>query len=572
MGGTLAGPFVGRELMKQNIQLLLPILLCAAASGCNGCGLSAAIEGSTCEQASDCAEGLWCLGRVCRQAPAQPRHWGGGHDVVADAAHDASIDGAILDAGHDTGIDASLDATTDANDTDVELDGGPDAELDGGDGGADTGIVVQCGPSPTGKGGLMCDVPAGPFMMGCNEVVDDKCSDDEKPYHEVTVPSYKIDKFEVTTGEYKACVDSGVCTVADTGTYCNYSVAGKENHPINCVDWNQATAYCVWAGKRLPTEAEWEKAAGGTDGRKYPWGNTGLDCDHALWCEDGSNYPSSCGCGSVGTLPVGSKPLGGSPYDGALDIVGNVWEWVEDWYHNTYTGAPSDGSAWVAPTGSDRVIRGGSWDDALADSLRASARNDTGPSRRLHSLGFRCAYSVLADLDGGVDAGPDGGLDAGQDAGPDGGVIEGVWIDSTTGLMWQNPASDRTFTYDEAIVYCGDLYLDGHDDWRVPTISELRSLIRGCPDTQTGGACGVTDSCLEDSCRWQGCSGCLLLGGPGEGGCYWDAALRGPCYFYWSSSSYAGATSLAWYVFFFYGNVDYFVKPPTLWVRCVRGP
>jgi formylglycine-generating enzyme required for sulfatase activity len=230
----------------------------------------------------------------------------------------------------------------------------------------------------------MCSIPAGPFMMGCNKAVDTGCFTMEGPYHRVTVSAFKIDKYEVTAEDYKACVTAGGCTPTNTGSAYNYDRLGGENHPINGVDWNQAKAYCAWAGKRLPTEAEWEKAARGTDGRRYPWGNNSLDCDHAVM--------STKVCSNTGTAPVGSKSLGASPY-GALDMSGNVWEWVEDWYHSTYTGAPSDGSAWVTPTGTSRVLRGGSWGIGPTGFLRVSARYDNDPTLRNCPVGFRCAWS-----------------------------------------------------------------------------------------------------------------------------------------------------------------------------------
>ncbi|MBI5528088.1 MAG: formylglycine-generating enzyme family protein [Deltaproteobacteria bacterium] len=243
--------------------------------------------------------------------------------------------------------------------------------------------VSACDPSPTGKGGDMCDVPAGAFMMGCNVAVDTECYSDEKPYHSVTVPWFKIDKYEVTAAEYKACVTASGCTAAKTESGCNYNVAGKESHPINCVDWNQAKAYCTWVGKKLPTEAEWEKAARGTDGRKYPWGNDVLDCNRAV-------HPVSP-CSNSGTATVDSKPTGASPY-GAMDMVGNVWEWVEDDWHDTYTSAPSDGSAWVdAPRGSSRVLRGGGWRNYGSRGLRASVRVNYNPTFRYFYIGFRCS-------------------------------------------------------------------------------------------------------------------------------------------------------------------------------------
>jgi len=244
--------------------------------------------------------------------------------------------------------------------------------------------VELCGSSPTGKGGEMCDVPAGVFEMGCNSAVDSECyQSTEDPYHSVTVPAFKIDQYEVMVSEYEVCVADSGCTAANTGSRCNYNVGGKENHPINCVDWNQAKAYCAWAGKKLPTEAEWEKAARGTDRRKYPWGSDALDCNRAVH--------SVSPCSNSGTAAVGSKPSGASPY-GAMDMVGNMWEWVEDDWHSSYTNAPANGSAWVdAPRASYRVLRGGGWLNDNTQSLRASVRIDINPSFRNFNVGFRCS-------------------------------------------------------------------------------------------------------------------------------------------------------------------------------------
>jgi formylglycine-generating enzyme required for sulfatase activity len=245
--------------------------------------------------------------------------------------------------------------------------------------------TITCGPSPTGKGGYMCDVPAGDFWMGCNTAVDSECGTDENPYHKVTVPAFRIDKYEVTANDYKACntASPSTCTTPNATQYCNWGVSGRESDPINCVDWNQAKAYCEWAGKRLPTEAEWEKAARGTDGRKYPWGNTGLDCDHAVM--------SVSPCYNSRTAVVGSKPSGISPY-GAMDMIGNVWEWVEDDYHDTYTGAPTNGSAWIdTPRLSNRPVRGGYWNTTYTAYLRSSERHVDAKTSRGNYGGFRCS-------------------------------------------------------------------------------------------------------------------------------------------------------------------------------------
>jgi formylglycine-generating enzyme required for sulfatase activity len=235
-----------------------------------------------------------------------------------------------------------------------------------------------------GRLGWMCNVPAGPFMMGCNSAVDNECNQTaENPYHSVNVPAFQIDRYEVTADQYKACVEGGGCSAANSGTGCNYYAVGKENHPINCVDWNQAKAFCLWAGKRLSSEAEWEKTARGTDGRKYPWGNDALDCDRAVHAVSP--------CSNSGTAMVGSKPTGVSPF-GAMDMVGNVWEWVEDDYHSGYSGAPENGTAWVdTPRGTSRILRGGSFADYDTRVQRASYRFYGLPETRSDGTGFRCA-------------------------------------------------------------------------------------------------------------------------------------------------------------------------------------
>jgi formylglycine-generating enzyme required for sulfatase activity len=211
--------------------------------------------------------------------------------------------------------------------------------------------------------GSMVEVPAGEFWMGCNEAVDTECESEESPYHAVTLSAYKIGKYEVTVGEYQKCVTNGACnnsgnTQYSTNTdysYCNLGVTGKDYHPMQCVSWYGAKAYCEYIGQRLPTEAEWEKAARGTDGRKYPWGNEQVSCDYAVM-----NDPNAGGdgCGNGGTMPVGSKEAGKSLY-GTYDMMGNVWEWVNDWYDGTYYESSPTNDPAGPETGGLRVLRGG---------------------------------------------------------------------------------------------------------------------------------------------------------------------------------------------------------------------
>lgn len=253
----------------------------------------------------------------------------------------------------------------------------------GSDGGASE-CPPDCAPGP------MVAVAASAFDMGCNEAVDQECFDNEHPVHGVSVPAFQIDKFEVTAGGFEGCVAAGACAAPTMqNPACTYDQGAKANHPLTCVTWDQANNYCVWAGKRLPTEAEWELAARGTDGRRYPWGNDPVaSCTHAVMRDVNVGIE---GCNEGGTMPVGSKPAGASPF-GAYDMVGNAWEWVEDNYQDNYMGAPNDGSAWLAsnPDTHGRVLRGGGYDDSN-DKMRASVRTGGAGGLEMVNVGFRCA-------------------------------------------------------------------------------------------------------------------------------------------------------------------------------------
>lgn len=220
-------------------------------------------------------------------------------------------------------------------------------------------------------------VPAGTFQMGCNERVDADCSGNEKPGKKVHVAAFQIDKTEVTLAQYKKCVDAKRCRVPKTGEHLNWERPGRETHPINGVTWSDAKAFCAWKKKRLPTEAEWEKAARGTDGRKYAWGSDAPSCQYDVMDPD-SRMNGSGGCGKRSTWPVGSKKAGASPY-GALDMVGNVKEW---------TSACKDISN-VMLCG----LRGGSWSNGTSE-MRVSNRGGYKPNVEYSTVGFRCAWSI----------------------------------------------------------------------------------------------------------------------------------------------------------------------------------
>jgi len=241
------------------------------------------------------------------------------------------------------------------------------------------GIYLYTGQT-TGK---MVYIPAGWFWMGCSQN-DNQCKDDAKPYHKVYLDAYYIDKNDVTVDEYTKCVNVGGCTAAYTGGDCNYGVSGKGDNPINCVDWNQARAYCRWKGWDLPTEAQWEKAARGTDGRIYPWGNQ-FDCNNSC------NSVSPCSHSS--TCAVGSYTTDRSPY-GVMDMAGNVGNWCRDWYGKNYYANSPDHNPTGPDSGQYRVHRGGPRSSFFTGYLRVSNRGINAPSYRGYDVGFRCIRQV----------------------------------------------------------------------------------------------------------------------------------------------------------------------------------
>jgi len=228
-------------------------------------------------------------------------------------------------------------------------------------------------------------IPAGEFQMGCdlahNGVYD--CSKDELPLHTVYLDAYYIDKTEVTNVQYEQCVADGACDApGGTGSYSRsayYRDSSYANNPVIYVSWQNASDYCVWAGRELPTEAQWEKAARGEIVRAYPWGDDSPTCDlvNGMSCEND-------------TTAVGSYPDGASLY-GVMDMAGNVWEWVSDWYSGTYYSSLERFINPVGPsTGTSKVVRGGSFSDG-GNYLRSALRVYVKPADWVYDVGFRCA-------------------------------------------------------------------------------------------------------------------------------------------------------------------------------------
>jgi sulfatase modifying factor 1 len=239
---------------------------------------------------------------------------------------------------------------------------------------------------------MVC-IPGGPFWRG-----NDNGKPDEKPRTRIVISPYFMDTYEVDNDQYFKCVEAGKCDPPIK----HYVMYTRPKQPVVAVSWFEAYAFCQAVGKRLPTEAEWEKAARGPDGEVYPWGNAPATCDKAVYEEP----LGAKGCGTGMTADVGSRPVGRY---GLYDMAGNSWEWVDDWKSDCYAGCkgecgadclgpdpkgPCGGGPKHCPGHGMKVLKGGSW-YFTGDRMRGAERRGVSPSNRgPHRLGFRCARSL----------------------------------------------------------------------------------------------------------------------------------------------------------------------------------
>lgn len=257
----------------------------------------------------------------------------------------------------------------------------------------------------------MALVPGGVFWLG-----SELGEPDERRVTEVELSPFYMDRTVVTVKDYRECVEAGGCPPPATtvegkfywydkwisGRYCYGARNDRDRYPMTCISWFDSDAYCKWAGKRLPTEAEWEFAAKGTDCRRYPWGHELPTSDRAVWnstvgvfgafANDIATSLFKTRRPTVGTAEVAIRPAGASPF-GIEDMAGNVWEWASDWYAPNYPGGRVRNPT-GPETGERRIHRGGGWTDTEPRWLRTTDRGRHPPTIRYNRVGFRCVQPV----------------------------------------------------------------------------------------------------------------------------------------------------------------------------------
>jgi len=237
-------------------------------------------------------------------------------------------------------------------------------------------------------------IPAGSFLMG-----SDDGEDDEGSLHKVTLGDFYIDKYEVTNAQYEECVDDGSISACELpSNRRDYLNSEHSDHPVVFVNWDMAAAYCEWRGARLPTEAEWEKAARGTETDNYPWGDSKLDAKKLNFCD--LNCTNAWQDKTINDKYTTTSPVGnyenGVTKSGIYDLAGNVWEWVNDWYVADYYTSKAITDPPGPETGIYRVLRGGSWFNEEED-IRVYNRYELNPVTSNNQIGFRCAMDVPAE-------------------------------------------------------------------------------------------------------------------------------------------------------------------------------
>lgn len=377
-GGSDAGDVVADTIPGPDKECL-PGIPCVVNADCpNGHHCNTVAEPPACQKLycggfqSACSEDELCLSELCSGERCTAQCSGrecGPDPVYAGASCGTCPGGATCESGH-----CVCTPTCDGKTCGDDGCGGSCGKC--GDGqSCSAGHCKACSGSCNGE---MVSIPGGMFQMGTTDWSN------AQPVHSVMVPAFSMGKTEVTVAQYQSCVTAGRCEAPYSGGSCTL---GADDAPVMCVDWDQAKAYCAFAGGRLCSEAEWEFAArNGSAGNLYPWGDTDPTSDNAVWSE---NHPSLSG------PAAGCSKSAGNDTWGVCDLAGNVSEWVEDDYHSDYTGAPTDGSARVDGYRTLRVYRGGAFGDFNAFFLRGSYRVDLDPSRDgVVGLGARCCKSL----------------------------------------------------------------------------------------------------------------------------------------------------------------------------------